>query len=129
MPTVDALEKAFGVYFAEIERCRREGTYWALLHILVSLPDICGALESENGHATGDKHIAWCRSYCPCPAEILEAEDYREIRNIVLHQGRTLHDEGPPVQVHEANRSRLTAASVRLGWWRRRHTRCRLLGG
>jgi hypothetical protein len=48
-PTPEELEKAFAVYFDEIERCRRAGAYWALLHVVVALPDICAALESENG--------------------------------------------------------------------------------
>ena len=59
-----------------------------------SLPDICGALESNDGQASGPKHIAWCRRYCPRPPEILDAEDYRDIRNLVLHQGRTLTRKG-----------------------------------
>ena len=55
--TVARLESAFHVYFDEIERCRRAEAYWALLYVLVSLPDICGALESENGWATEKKYL------------------------------------------------------------------------
>ena len=38
MPTVPELERAFHVYFGEIERCRTNDCHWALLHVLVSLP-------------------------------------------------------------------------------------------
>jgi len=87
MPTGSELERAFQVYFEEIERCQKGDSYWALLHVVVSLPDICAALESENGWATEEKYVDWCRRYCP--SGMLAAEDYRDIRNLVLHQGRT----------------------------------------
>jgi len=87
VPTVQELEQAFHVYFGEIERCRTSDCHWALLHVLVSLPDICAALESENGWATEMKYVDWCRRYCS--SGIVTPEDYRDIRNLVLHQGRT----------------------------------------
>lgn len=92
MVSVDELETAFQVYFDEIERCRTSGTYWALLHVLVSLPDICAGLESESGWATAAKYVAWCECYCPLDG--LTAEGYREIRDKVLHEGRTLTESG-----------------------------------
>ena len=87
MPTRDELEKAFSVYFDEVGRCRKAGCYWALLHVVVALPDICSAMESENGWATEKKYIEWCERYCP--GGVLSRDDYRDIRNVVLHQGRT----------------------------------------
>jgi len=92
MPTVPQLEQAFRVYFDEIERCRSNGCYWALLHVVVSLPDICAALESENNWATEKKYVGWCDNHLPNPG--LSAEDYREVRNLVLHQGQTLSRSG-----------------------------------
>jgi hypothetical protein len=88
VPSADALEQAFHVYFDEIDRCVKAECYWSLLHVVVSLPDICGALESANGWATETKHVDWCGRYLPTD-EILSAGDYRNIRNLVLHQGRT----------------------------------------
>jgi hypothetical protein len=93
VPTLDDLQKAFAVYFDEIERCRQAGAYWALLHVVVALPDICGALESESGWATPDKYVAWCARYCPTDG-IVTAEDYKDIRNVVLHQGRSVTGDG-----------------------------------
>jgi hypothetical protein len=89
MPTPDELEKAFSVYFDEIDRCRRAGAYRSLLHVVVALPDICGALESESGWATPEKYVAWCARYCPTN-DVVTAEDYKDIRNVVLHQGRSV---------------------------------------
>jgi hypothetical protein len=94
MPTVNELEKAFAVYFDEIDRCRQAGAYWALLHVVVALPDICGALESDNGWATGEKHIEWCARYWRPGDGCLSPDDYRDIRNIVLHQGRSVTKQG-----------------------------------
>ena len=87
MPSVEELHEAFRVYFEEIERCRVGDCYWALLHVVVSLPDICSALESENGWATEKKYVKWCTDYCP--AGLPTPEEYREIRDRVLHQGQT----------------------------------------
>src|SRR5262249_41367864 len=79
--TAKELEHAFSVYFAEMERCRRGATYWALLHVVLALPDICAALESENSWATGEKYVEWCRQYCP--SGVPSPEDYRDLRNLV----------------------------------------------
>jgi hypothetical protein len=87
MPAIEVLESAFGVYFAEMVRCRVGDTHWALLHVILALPDICASLESENGWATHEKYVAWCREYCP--PGIPAPEDYRDLRNLVLHQGQT----------------------------------------
>ena len=48
MKTVDDLTTAFNVYFDEMTACEKNGCYWALLHLLVSLPDICAALEGKG---------------------------------------------------------------------------------
>lgn len=97
MTSVADLEKAFHVYLDEIERCRQAGTYRALLHVLVSLPDICAALE-DTGWVTGEKYVEWCRRYCPC-TDVVTAEVYREIRDIVLRPGSHADDGRALIQV------------------------------
>jgi hypothetical protein len=92
MPTVQELEEAFRVYFDEMTRCQERDCYWALLHVVVGLPDICGALESESGWATRDKYLEWCRTYLPSNG--MTPEDYWDMRNLVLHQGRTYSTTG-----------------------------------
>jgi len=90
MTTVETrLESAFAPYFAEIEACRRASTYWALLHVVVALPDICSALESDDGQAEGGRYVRWCRSYLPMTG-LTGAHEYWTIRCVVLHQGRTV---------------------------------------
>ncbi len=80
------LATAFGVYWREMERCRQAKAYWALLHVTVCLPDICAALESDDGEATGSRYISWSDIYLP-DSLLLGAERYR-MRCKVLHQGR-----------------------------------------
>ena len=58
--------------------------YVALFGIL-ALPDICGALESENGKATGPKYKAWLTANVPEEAAI--ADMLYGLRCSLLHQG------------------------------------------
>jgi hypothetical protein len=80
------LASAFAVYWKEMQRCRQSKTHWALLHVTVCIPDICGALESDDGKATGDRYTLWSETYLP-DTLLSGAERYR-MRCRVLHQGR-----------------------------------------
>jgi hypothetical protein len=57
VPSVEKLQEAFRPYLFEIEVCRKARTYWA--------PDICSALESDDGEAEGRKYVRWCRRHLP----------------------------------------------------------------
>jgi hypothetical protein len=88
MLTRSALEKTFKVYFNEIERCIDGKCYWALLHLILVLPDVCGAMETDDGDATPQKYKNWCRRYLA--DKQINADDWYRMRCIVLHQGRSL---------------------------------------
>ncbi len=91
--TVD-LEKTFATYFEEIERCKAAQCYWALLHLLVILPDICAALEANDGKAgKGGPYRNWCRRYFGRDREFTPVDRYA-LRCVLLHQGRTVTDKG-----------------------------------
>jgi hypothetical protein len=95
MPTVPELEGAFRVHLDEMVRCIEAKAYWALLHLVVVVPDICGALENEDGRASRDRYISWCRAmFPPSPPAPLTPEDRYEIRCIVLHQGSSRATRG-----------------------------------
>jgi hypothetical protein len=85
-------EDGFAVHFDEISRCRRNECYWALLHVLVMLPDVCAALESENGQAHPDKYQPWCDQYFKDP--MFTGADRYALRCVLLHQGRTAETWG-----------------------------------
>ena len=89
--TTGTLAAAFGVYWQEMERCRANKAYWSLLHVTVCIPDICGALESDNGESTKAGYIAWSDHYLPDQL-LTGAERYR-MRCKVLHQGRASTDQ------------------------------------
>jgi hypothetical protein len=61
--------------------------YLALFGALV-LPDICGALDSDNGRASGPKYKDWVRKNVPQQAG--QAEEIYGLRCSLLHQGRAL---------------------------------------
>ena len=89
--TADDFERAFSLYFKEMDRCAAMGYYWALLHVLLALPDVCAALESPEAKV-GDRYKGWCRQYLNSP--FLTPEEFYELRCALLHQGQALGSEG-----------------------------------
>ena len=86
------LDSAFSLYFDEISHCRAAGNYLALLHLLVSLPDVCAALQDDNGRTSNVRYQAWCRYFGTDPR--FTPEDRYALRCAVLHQGKTTMDRG-----------------------------------
>jgi hypothetical protein len=89
MKTAQQLEEAFGVYFDEMARCDSAGCYWALLHLLVSMPDVCAALEVGHLSPVGQRYMDWCVANFPSDPRLTPADRY-QMRNRVLHEGSTL---------------------------------------
>jgi hypothetical protein len=81
------LSQAFQVYWEEMRRCRKSIAYWSLLHLTLCLPDICAALQSPSGKTDGTKYRNWCKRWFPSGK--LSADERREMRNKILHQGRS----------------------------------------
>jgi hypothetical protein len=70
--------------------------YYLALYATLTVPDICGAMESDNGHATKDKYIAWFNqhvapNYFACGQATLTGEVCYFYRCALLHQGRAQH--------------------------------------
>jgi len=78
--------------------------YYLSLYVALTIPDICGALDSDNGYATAEKYKDWHRRYVAPKYELdpawrrmlgrdyyLSPEDCYIFRNSLLHQGTTLH--------------------------------------
>ncbi len=96
MLTRGELENKFTIYFEEVSRCLKHRCGWSLLHLMLALPDVCGALESDDGVATGPRYKDWCRRYLTDPL-LLPAERW-DLRCVLLHQGRTLSGGGPAIR-------------------------------
>lgn len=89
----EPLEEAFSTYFEEIDRCMTGKCYWALLHLLVVLPAVCAALETDNGDAGGAEYKKWCVG-CFGDDATFTASDRYALRCALVHQGRTVTDGG-----------------------------------
>lgn len=90
MRTVDQLRNDFSLYLSEIEQCKSTKCYWALLHILLALPDVCASLECDPMSPTpvGDRYVKWCDTYFPPQPEV-SGNDRYQMRNALLHAGST----------------------------------------
>jgi hypothetical protein len=92
MRTIEQLRNDFALYIEEIERCENAKCYWALLHLLLALPDVCASLETDPASAqkprVGDRYVDWCAAYLPKSSTVSGADRY-QMRNALLHSGST----------------------------------------
>lgn len=86
MISVSQLDSVFATYWEDMDRCRSAGAYWSLLHVAVCIPDICAALQSDDGETSGTKYIGWCDQYAHHAS--LSGQERYWMRCKVLHQGR-----------------------------------------
>ena len=74
----------------EIELALENKLYFMALQSTLSLPDICGALQSSNGMANRKKYITWYNTYAKEPFDnAISGEDCYYFRCSCLHQGST----------------------------------------
>jgi len=61
MRTIEQLRKDFALYIEEIDRCEKAKCYWALMHVLLVLPDICATMENDRASKkeVGDRYVDW----------------------------------------------------------------------
>lgn len=77
----------------QINKAMDSNLYYLALYTALTLPDICAALESNNGKATGDKYKDWFNRYIsPKYKGNLTGEECYCIRCSLLHQGITQHN-------------------------------------
>ena len=64
------------------------------MYVSLTLPDICGAIESNNGEASGDKYKKWFNDYvAPKYLDNFDGEDCYYFRCSLLHQGSSQHSK------------------------------------
>lgn len=76
----------------QIRAAADAGLYYLALFGVLALPDICGALGSENGKASGAKFKVWLRDNVP--EQAADADIIYGLRCSLLHQGKTLPHGG-----------------------------------
>jgi hypothetical protein len=86
MRTVDQLRSDFALYVNEIDGCLDAKCHWALLHVLLAIPDICASLEAGPDSEVGDRYVDWCTRHLPKNPTVSGADRY-QMRNALLHAG------------------------------------------
>lgn len=76
----------------QIRLASTHGLYYLALLGALSLPDICGALASDNGRASGSKYKDWLRKNVPDQAN--GADEIYGLRCSLLHQGQAMPHGG-----------------------------------
>lgn len=71
---------------AQIRAASAQGLYYLALLGALTLPDICGALASDNGRASGSKYKDWLQTNVPEQAQ--DAGLIYGLRCSMLHQGQ-----------------------------------------
>ena len=77
----------------ELEFCLSNKMFIVSLNIALTIPDICSALQSENGCTTGKKYANWVDKYIsPKYNQSITGDDVYKLRCASLHQGKFNHD-------------------------------------
>lgn len=78
------------IFLRQIDRASQAGFSYVALFSALAVPDICGALESVDGQATGEKYKRWFDRYVGVRyGESFTGEDCYDFRCAMLHQART----------------------------------------
>lgn len=87
-------------FFSQIKNALDADLYHLALFGALAVPDICGAISSEDGKATGQKYKNWFNKYVslkylhPTRGQDITGEDCYRFRCSMLHQGTSHHVTG-----------------------------------
>lgn len=79
------------VILAEIDRALNAGFYYLAVANCLALPDICAAMESADGEATGNRYKAWHDKWIAAAYPEITGGDMYYLRCGVIHQGVMAH--------------------------------------
>jgi len=80
-------------FLSQIKKGLDQNLYLLSLFSALAIPDICGAMVSENGEASGDKYKTWFDKYIAPKYNFLNGEDCYYFRCSLLHQGSSQHNK------------------------------------
>ncbi|KKT35303.1 MAG: hypothetical protein UW24_C0011G0006 [Parcubacteria group bacterium GW2011_GWA2_44_12] len=81
-------------FLTQIEKGLDANLYLLSLFSALAIPDICGAMSSENGEASAEKYKTWFDKYVATEYNnFLNGNDCYYFRCSLLHQGSTQHNE------------------------------------
>lgn len=91
-------------FFDQIRLSLDHDLYYLALFGSLAVPDICGAMSSPNGEASGYKYKKWFDDYFPSTyktrdgkersGNCINSEDCYYFRCSMLHQGSSQHSKG-----------------------------------
>jgi len=81
--------------FQQIGVAAENGLYFLALAGALMIPDICGALESQDGTASGARYRAWFdQNVAAAQGGVMDGDTCYKFRCSLLHQGTTQHPKG-----------------------------------
>ncbi|MGH1571392.1 hypothetical protein ACRAWG_12690 [Methylobacterium sp. P31] len=72
----------------EIRKALNAGLYYLALSVVLTLPDICVSLISEDGRSTGVRYREWCDNNLGSEFSFVTGKDLYSMRCGVVHNGR-----------------------------------------
>lgn len=82
------------LFLREIEKALDNDLYYLALQFSLTLPDICGALQSEDGNAKGERYKDWYDTYAKESSSLaIDGKDCYYFRCSCLHQGTSVHSK------------------------------------
>jgi hypothetical protein len=79
-------------FLLQIRKALKEDLYFPILFAVLAIPDLCGAVDSQNGEASKEKYVTWFDKYiAPKYNGFLSGEDCYYFRCSLLHQGSSQH--------------------------------------
>lgn len=76
----------------ELKSLMTTNLYASTVNIAIIIPDVCGALESQDGEASKIKYIDWIEKYVIYKYNFVTGLDFYKLRCASLHQGKFKHD-------------------------------------
>ncbi len=85
-------------FLLQIQKAIDSHSYYLALYVSLTLPDICAAMQSENGQTKGRKYINWFNCYVAGKYMVagkpsLDGAICYSYRCALLHQGRAQHQD------------------------------------
>lgn len=82
-------------FLTQIQKGLDSNLYFLALFSVLSIPDICGAMSSEDGEAKPDRYKKWFDDYVAVKYNgFVTGEDCYFFRCSLLHQGSSQHPKG-----------------------------------
>ncbi len=73
----------------QIQQALNQNLYYVALMMCLTIPDICGAIDSPNGIASGAAYARWYNQYAASHCPYLDGPTCYQFRCSMLHQGST----------------------------------------